>query len=187
MSTAVAETMTIEEFLALPEDGVHRELIRGEVREMGMTVRNRFHCRAEGRIVQALNNWLDLQPEPRGEVLSGEAGFRLRGTPESLVGIDVAYVSAELVASTPPGQKIYNGPPILAVEVLSPSDKHEEIVEMIDLYLEAGVIVCEVDPGLRRVGVHRPGRELEMFTESRELTIEPELPGFRVAVAKLFG
>jgi hypothetical protein len=29
--------MFAEEFLTLPDDGVHRELIRGKVRELGMT------------------------------------------------------------------------------------------------------------------------------------------------------
>ena len=98
MSTAEAppRLMTAEEFLALPEDGIHRELIRGVVRvfdeqqEGGLTVRNRFHCKVEGRAVQHLNNWLEDSPKPHGEVLCGEAGFRLKGPEDSVVGIDVA-------------------------------------------------------------------------------------------------
>src|SRR5688572_30356502 len=51
MSTATApKLMTVEEFLALPEDGVERWLIRGQLRESrpeqegeGMTKRNRIH------------------------------------------------------------------------------------------------------------------------------------------------
>jgi len=181
-----AKLMTVEEFLALPEDGIHRELIRGQVREFGMTVRNRFHSRVEANVVQHLKNWLDGRPAPRGEILCGEVGFRLKGTPDSAVGIDVAYASAELVAATGDRQKIFDGPPVLAVEVLSPSDTHEEIVAMIDLYLEAGVIVWEVDPGLRTIRVHRPGHEPEMFNAAQELSGESYLPGFRVAVARLF-
>src|SRR5438477_413567 len=84
--------MTVAEFLALPDNGVHRELIQGRVREMGMIVGNRIHSRIEARVVQRLLNWLDEQPQPRGEVVCGEAGFRLKGTKESLVGIDVALV-----------------------------------------------------------------------------------------------
>ncbi|MBX6312792.1 MAG: Uma2 family endonuclease [Isosphaeraceae bacterium] len=89
-----------------------------------------------------LKLWLDTQPEPRGEVLSGEAGFRLRGTKDSPVGIDVAYASSpELVTATGAEERIYDGPPVLAVEILSPSDTQEEVVEKVDLYLEAGVVV----------------------------------------------
>ena len=81
-----------------------------------------------GEFVFELRSGSNNNPEPRGEILCGEAGFRFRGSPESLVGIDVAYASAELVAATGERQKILNGPPVLAVEILSPSDTHEEIV-----------------------------------------------------------
>lgn len=42
-------TMTFEEFMALPDDGTDRELIRGVVKvrglkERGMTIRNRHHA-----------------------------------------------------------------------------------------------------------------------------------------------
>ena len=44
--------MTVEEFRALPDDdGIHRELIRGHLWELGMTVRNRFHCYVESNLV----------------------------------------------------------------------------------------------------------------------------------------
>ncbi len=132
--------MSVEEFLALPEDGVHRELIKGRVREerdlvpleqrgQSVTVRNRFHSRIEARICYFLVDWLEKQPAPRGDVVCGEAGFRLRSTEDSLVGIDAALVSAELVAATKPTQKIFDGPPTLAVEILSANDTHEDIVD----------------------------------------------------------
>jgi Uma2 family endonuclease len=175
-----------EEFLALPDDGVHRELIRGHVREMGMTVRNRFHCQVESTIVQKLKNWLDTQPEPRGQILSGEVGFRLRGPEESVIGIDVAYASAELVQRTPRKQKIFDGPPILAVEILSDSDRVADVVEMVDLYREAGVVTWVVEPDFERVTVHVPGRPLQTLDTGQELIGDPYLPGFRVAVKDIF-
>jgi len=93
--------MSVEEFLALPDDVTHRELIQGRVRELGRTTRNRFHSRLVIRIGYLLENGMDRQPEPRGEVVGGEAGFWLTGTKESLVGIDVAVVSAELSPKLP--------------------------------------------------------------------------------------
>ncbi len=48
MSTTVSKRpMTTEELLALPEDGLDRELIRGQLREKPMTRRNRWHSRNE--------------------------------------------------------------------------------------------------------------------------------------------
>jgi len=76
MATAT-RLMTTEELLALPEDGTDRWLIAGELRERPagelrerpMTVRNRFHSRVTIRVGKSLDNWLDEQPEPRGQVL----------------------------------------------------------------------------------------------------------------------
>jgi Uma2 family endonuclease len=194
MSTTIEQTrsnwqgveMSVEEFLTLPDDGMHRELVCGKVREFGMTTRNRFHSRIVIRIGQLLANWMDLQPEPRGEVVGGEAGFWLKGTKESLVGIDVAVVAAELVAATGPKDKLFHGAPVLAVEILSPSDTHEDIVEMVKFYLAVGTVVWVVDPDFETVAVHRPGRKPETFHLQQELLGEPYLPGFRASVAAFF-
>ena len=42
----------------------------------------------------------EQQPTPRGEILVGDAAFRLRRNPDTTVGIDLAYVSAEMAAQT---------------------------------------------------------------------------------------
>jgi len=120
-------------------------------------------------------------------IVSGEAGFRLRRDPDSTVGIDVAYVSAE-VAARELDAAYFEGPPVLAVEILSPSDKQEEIDEKVELYLETGVaIVWVVNPRLKTICVYRPGADPELFSQRHDLTAEPHLPGFRVKVASLFG
>jgi Uma2 family endonuclease len=192
MSLAVSppekKLMTAEEFLALPDDGKERWLIRGEVRpkEPAMSVRNRFHSTIEANIVFLLKDWMRDHPELKGIVASGDAGFRLHRTPDSLVGIDVAYAAGESVAVASEEFSYFEGAPILAVEILSPSDKHAEIMAKIRDYLQAGSVVWEVDPDLQAVRVHRPNREPEMFTRSQELTTESELPGFRVPVARIF-
>ena len=185
--SATATGMTTEELLALPEDGTDRELIRGQLRERPMTRRNRRHTRTTSNLAHLLTLWLRQQPEPRGEVLAGEAGFRLRRDPDSTVGVDLAYISPELAARTPDNAALIDGPPVLAVEILSPSDRHEEVVEKLQEYLDAGVaLVWVVDPDLRTVSVHRPGAEPELVNVRQELGGTPELPGFHVPVAAIF-
>jgi Uma2 family endonuclease len=182
-----ARTMTAEELMALPDDGVDRELIRGELRERPMTRRNWRHSDVEAEIVYLLRGWLQNQPPLRGRVTCGEAGFRLRAEPATLVGVDVAYASAEVVAKLNTSFPYYDGPPVLAVEIMSPSDKHQDIVEKVSEYLAVGTVVWVVDPDFRTVTVYRPGQPPEMLNDQQELTAEPELPGFRVPVAKIFG
>jgi Uma2 family endonuclease len=181
-----AQIPTADDLIAMPDDGIRRELIRGELRETPMTRRNRSHSGVEANIAYLLKSWLETQPEPRGRIHSGEAGFRIRKEPETFVGIDVAYAPPELIAATDPRRPYYDGPPALAVEIRSPSDTHGELVEKIKLYLEAGVVVWEVDPDFRTIRVHRPGDEPVMLNVHQQLSGESYLPAFLQPVARVF-
>ena len=126
-------------------------------------------------------------PEPRGEVHAGEVGCILRRDPDTTVGIDVAYFSAEVMARQTDGTTLVEGAPQLAVEVLSPSDKTEEIRDKVLEYLAAGVeLVWVVDPYFHTVTVHRPSAPPEMFNNEETLTGGATLPGLEIAVAELF-
>ncbi len=183
----VASLMTTEELLALPDDGTERWLIAGELRERPMTVRNRFHSRILVRVAKFLDNWLDEQPEPRGQVLGGEAGFRILHDPDTTVGIDVVYVPHDVAVRQNDETTLVDGVPTLAVEILSPSDKLEDINEKITTYRNAGVpLVWILDPYDRTVKVYRPDARPELFNDGQDLTAEPHLPGFRVPVRRLF-
>lgn len=188
MSAApIVKLMNTEDLLALPEDGMERELIRGELRERPMTRRNPRHSRGTTNVAFFLKDWLRRQPEPRGEVLTGEAGFRLRHNPDTTVGIDVAYISAELSAATPADAGLVEGVPILAVEILSPNDTQNNILDKVDVYLECGVaLVWVVEPRHQTVTVYQSGTEPEFFNAKEELEGGPSLPGFRVLVGDLF-
>jgi Uma2 family endonuclease len=192
--------MTVDEFLDLPDDGIRRELIRGIVktypsdaddpgpswRERPMTIRSRAHCRLLITLACEAENWLRTRPKPRGEFVGGECGFRLGGPDDNAVGIDLAYASAEQVAAMDPDTRVFVGPPVLAIEILSPSDTQRDVVDMLRLYQEFGVIVWIGNPELRTVSVHQPGMPPETFNERQELVGDPYLPGFRVPVSRLF-
>jgi Uma2 family endonuclease len=180
--------MTTEELLALPQDGMTRWLINGELRERPMTVRNRTHSRVMTRVAKFLDNWVDTQSVPRGQVLTGDAGVRLSRNPDVTVGADVLYVSPDVLARQTAAISIIDGIPTLVVEILSPNTTIEDLNEKIDAYLAANVpVVWIVDPYRRTVVSYQPKTEPVLFTASQDLTAEPHLPGFRVAVAQLFG
>ena len=184
--------MTLEEFLALPDDDVDRDLINGIVRvwskpgENPMTRRNRFHSSVLSRLAKLIENWIDSQPPPFGGVFVGEVGCILRPG-DNGVGIDVAYLSPERLAQQGDQTTMLDGPPTLAAEVLSPSNSQEEIDTKVDAYLKADVaIVWVVNPKFRTVTMYRPDAAPTMVNETGELTAEPHLPGFRCRVAELF-
>jgi Uma2 family endonuclease len=192
-ATTTSKLLTAEDFLAMPDDGVERWLIRGQLwekpaREKAMTVRNRFHSRILASLLCLLTTWLDTQPLPRGQVLGGEAGIRLRADPDTVVGADAVYISAETVAHQTDETTLIAGVPVLAAEILSPSDTQDEVDKKIDLYLTSGVaLVWIIDPHDKTILVYRPGIPPQLFAMGQDLTAEPHLPGFSVPVADVFG
>jgi Uma2 family endonuclease len=186
MSTDIS-WVTTEQLLAMPDDGVDRELIRGELREIPMIKRNRFHTRTVSRLTYILERWLDSQPDPCGEVHTGEVGTILRRDPDSTVGIEVAYFSAETITRQTDQTTLIEGAPRLAVEVLSLSDEMGEIHEKVREYLSTGVeMVWIVDPYFKTIQVHR--RAVAPVTYNREHRVDggDVLPGLDFAVADVF-
>jgi Uma2 family endonuclease len=187
MSTTAAPLMTAEDLRALPDNGMDRDLVDGQLRERPMTRRNRRHARTTFNVGQLLGEWRNRLPPPRGEILVGDAAFCLRRNPDTTVGIDVAYITPELAAQSADDAFLIFGAPLLAVEILSPSDTHEDIVGKIELFLESGVaVVWIVDPDLRTVTLHRPGAQPTLFNATQELTGIAELPGLSLPVSRLF-
>lgn len=188
MSAATApKRMTVEELLALPDDGKERWLVRGELREREMTKRNRFHARLVIRVGYLLESWSERQPEPRGEVVGGEAGFILRRNPDTTAGLDVAYVSARTRATQTDQTTLYDGPPVLAVEIMSPNNTHGEVAAKVRDYLACGVaLVWVIDPDFFTVMVYQPGAEPVLYNRTHTITADPHLPGFSAAVADFF-
>jgi len=95
--TIATAPLTTADLLAMPEDGKRRWLIKGELREKGMAIRNRFHSATMANVATFLNLWRFNLPEPRGQVVCGEAGVILPDDPTTTVGVDVAYVPPDVV------------------------------------------------------------------------------------------
>src|SRR5438477_173384 len=134
--------MNSDELFALrPSKKVDRWLFRGELRESKVTKRNPSHSRVVMTLGRILGNWLATRPAPRGSLYGGEAYFRIRRDPDTNVGIDVALATPEQAAATGKKASYVDGPPVLAVEVLSPYDKKKDIAEAIDEYLECSIKV----------------------------------------------
>ena len=185
-ATAITSTMTTEELFALPDDGIERDIIRGELREYPVTKRSRRHSKVMVAVGHILLSWV-IDKKVGGEVAAGEAGVRLRRNPETSVGIDVAYFSMKSLSEMPVDQPWYDGPPELAVEILSPSDTHENLVEKINLYLECGVpVVWILDPDFQTVTVYRSSTAPSMLRVHETLDGHPELPGFSAPVRDFF-
>ena len=103
---------------------------------------------------------------------------------------DVAFVSFKRWPKDRPMPEEDNAWPLvpeLAVEVISPTDRVEEIFEKIDEYFRAGVrLVWVVFPRHRTVWVYNePGRMRAVLSDGI-LEGGDVLPGFRLALSDLF-
>ena len=136
-----------------------------------MTRRNRFHSALMSRIGQLIGDWLDAQPEPRGEVYNGEAGVYLRRNPEQASS---GWMSVYLQPGSSPRQTgdstMIDGIPTLAVEILSPSNKEEEVNEKTDAYLAVWRAARLGGRSALSDGTClRPGQPAEMFNTTHTL------------------
>jgi Uma2 family endonuclease len=174
--------MTAEEFEQLP-DNMRCELVRGEVIEMTPSAAESGLIGS--RIVVRLGAFVEAGD--LGITYVPEAGFLLRRDPDTVRVPDVAFVVKARAALHPPLEGAFPGPPDLAVEVVSPSDRMRDVLEKVEEYLAAGTqIVWVVLPTRREVYVYRGGGGLDVVGEAGTLTAETILPGLAIPVADIF-
>jgi Uma2 family endonuclease len=192
MATASTKRATLDDLLraeAEAAQGTRLALIDGEIVEWGanMTTRGPIHSRTMSRLSFLLWTWLQGQPNLEGGIDSGEVRCRIRRDPEKIVGIDVGVWLGEQFRDPPEDPPLYDAPPVLAVEVLSPSDTNEDVWEKVHTYLDAGVLrVWIVDPDLKTVTVHRPDAGPALFNIHQAIVNDEVLPGLTFVVADLF-
>jgi Uma2 family endonuclease len=135
---ATRTTITLHQFRELPEreDGTHYEVSQGEL--ITLPPPGYKHGAIIARITRLLGNQL---PEKEYIVVSGDAGFLLDPNPEAATvrGADVAVNRrAEVGENFPQGW--FPGAPILAVEVVSPSNTAKDMHLKVKQYLGAGAL-----------------------------------------------
>ncbi len=183
--------MSVEEFetLGLSEDS-DLMLVNGIVYsesgcEEDVTKRNRYHARIELLVGQILQNWVDKTRFP-GKTFSGEVGCVLSQDGIS-VGIDVALFDDATLEQVARDSVYLTGPPLLAVEILSPSDQIESIERKIQGYLDSGVRqVWIISPGMRNVTVHSPDQDPKIYPQHSTMDGGNVLAGFSEPVSRFF-
>ena len=151
---------TIEDYLALPEDGPRFQLLRGWlVREPSPL---EVHQRVLGNLYVLLRRWVDARQ--LGSVYL--APFDTALSRYDVVQPDLLFVAAEHRARIT--RRRVEGAPDLVVEILSPSTGKRDRTVKLELYAEAGVREAWlVDPDGQAVDVialEVPGRPVFRFT-----------------------
>jgi Uma2 family endonuclease len=175
--------VTAEELLDMPADGYRYELVRGELRKIAPA--GARHGRSAGKVARPLMN--HVANSDLGEVYIAEAGFLLTSNPDHVRVPDVAFVRRERFEDVGDTDGFFPGPPDLAIEVVSPSDRYTEVAEKVEDWLNSGTLMVIVVDSRRRVAaVHFPGREPITLTEQDTLDGGEVVPGWSLPVAEIF-
>ena len=173
--------VTAEELAKFPDDDYRYELVQGRVIRMSPT--GVLH----GWLVMHFGSALTqhVQSTGVGLVLT-EVGFRLSSSPDTVRAPDLAFIRERLPeASFPRG--FWQGPPDLAVEVLSPDDRPADIRAKVAEYLTHGVpLVLVIDPDERMVTTHRSSAPPVTLGPADLLDLDDVVPGFRCKVLNIF-
>ena len=172
--------LSFDEYLTLPpnENGIY-ELDEGELlMEPSPALR---HNLIRQRIAMRLMEFVDARG--LGLVIE-EMDFRLGE--HTVRNPDVAFIKAEQARTLDMDTSPVDGAPALAVEVISPHNRADDMARKIHQYLQAGChAVWVVYPSLRMVEVHssqgvRQVQEPEVLKEERLLT------GFSLSLSYVF-
>jgi Uma2 family endonuclease len=180
---AVKTLFTAEELLLLPTLDRRLELVEGKLCEMPPA--GTRHGSVSMRIGAMLNNY--VVANRLGQVFAAETGFILRRGPDTVRAPDASFVSGDRVSEEGLSAGYFEGPPDLAVEVLSPDDRPRNVREKVADWLESGTrMVWVIDPGTRSAAVYRSLEEVRELSEHDSLDGGPVIPGFTCPISDLF-
>jgi len=160
-ATAAPPRLSIDEFLARYPDAPHVELVKGVVLEHPMS--SPRHGKLCALVTRLVGNHAD--DHDLGHVMSNDS--RVRVGVDSVRGGDVIYFSDERLPRGDIPEGILPVVPDLVFEVRSPSDRWIDIFGKAVEYIRADELQ-------------------QIFENGDELTLPDVLPGFSVAVSRLF-
>lgn len=121
-----------------------------------------------------------------GVCFAAETGFLIQRDPDTVRAPDVSFITQERFKAVGIPQKYFPEAPALAVEVVSPSDRADDVQEKAKSWIEAGCqSVWLVWPGNQTVTVYHSLEKIRVLTNDETLE-DPTLPGFRLSLAELF-
>jgi len=157
------------------------ELVDGVLVEKAMGIQESFLA---GLLVGLINNF--ARPQNLGFALGADGMARLK---PGMVRIpDVSFIAwAQVPGRKVPRLAMLNFAPVLAVEVLSPSNTQQEMDRKLQDYFATGVqVVWYIDDAHRTVQVFTAVDQSTTVREPAILTGDPVLPGFALPLQELF-
>jgi Uma2 family endonuclease len=158
------------------------DLVRGEIVERMPT--GHRHGDVEVNLGFFLKNY--LRAHKLGKVFGGETGVYTGRGPDTVRGVDLAYMSRERFAQVKSSSYLDVAPELI-VEIMSPNDAWSDVHEKLAEYFAIDVkVVWVVDPKLKQVHSYQALDQIHIFKADDTLTCEELLPGLGILLAELF-
>ena len=173
---------TDAEFMALPNDGHHYELVNGELIDMGNSGME------HGELGAFLAGMLSIhcRQQRLGVVCDSSTAFTLSNGDKR--SPDISFVDKKrLQGLTRLPKGYFQGSPDLAVEILSPNNTVEEIHPKIVEYFENDTrLVWGIHPDEKYVLVYHSPQPDQLLRLTDTLDGEEIVPGFSMPLSELF-
>ena len=120
-----------------------------------------------------------------GVVLGADVGYRL--DEHTVRCPDISFVPESRIKAEGIPAGFFPGAPDLAVEVFSPTDSKSDLFKKIQEYFRAGTrLVWALFPAIKQVYVYHGPKKVTILGAGDTLDGEDLLPGFSIAVEKIF-
>ena len=180
METTINKKLTLQEFLALPDNDITYELVDGvAIPKMSP---KRFHS----RVTVALCLLLNECNKGKGEV-GIEWAITLKRQGKDWCPVpDLLYISNQRLGDIPLVDEPCQVPPELAIEIISPGQAFSNLSEKAVDYLNAGVKrVWLIDSQVKKVTIFYPDRPPQIKQGDDSLADEV-LPDLKITPQQIF-
>lgn len=180
MAMATARRYSVDDLAGFPDDGKRRELVDGQLVEWDATTLR--HGFLAALLVEVLSAF--VRQHRLGLVATTDAIIRILGSAYHARGGDIAFFAHGRLPEDLDAAAADVAPDFV-VEVLSPSDRADQVQAKIHDWLRAGVrLLWYVDPATGITAVYRPHGG-EVVGPEEPLDAGDVLPGFSVRMRDL--
>jgi Uma2 family endonuclease len=175
------QSITLEEFLQLPEEEPALEF------ENGMVTQKVPPQGKHARIQLSLGGLINRLVEP-GKIAMAFSELRTTFAGRSRVP-DVSVYRWDRIPTDADGEiaNDFREPPDIAIEIVSPGQSVNQQVARCLTFVNLGVqAALIVDPGPKTVLVFRPGQVPRVFDQSEEIALDDIIAGLRLSVNEIF-
>ncbi|MGI8916678.1 MAG: Uma2 family endonuclease [Chloroflexota bacterium] len=183
MVTAAQPTRryTVDELDQFPDDGKLRELVDGTIVEWD--VPSWKHSALEAELARLIGNF--VREHRLGTVGTGEAMVRILGSAHDARGSDIEFVRRGKRSRDEADLPAALTAPDLVVEIISPSDRADRVLDKVHDWLQVGVqLLWYINPDTGTTTVYQ-GEHVTYVMADEILDGGDVLPGFQVRIGVL--